>query len=116
MDRPDITIVLPEGDPEQGSKLGLARGCVGCHITYEGPPRFRADGDLPAMLARAAMRINDPDYTGDASTPEEYLVESITDPRLYEVAGDWVESMRDDYYDLSEQELADIIAWMVIVE
>ena len=46
----------------------------------------------------------------------KYLIDSITDPRLFEVDGNWEESMRDDYYDQPEQELADIIAWMLTVE
>lgn len=116
VERPDITMALPEGDPERGAKLGNARGCINCHVVGEKPPRLGADGELPAMLARAAMRLEDPAYTGLATTPEEYLLESITDPRIYEVDGDWEESMRDDYYDLPEQDLADIIAWMLTIE
>lgn len=116
VDRPDITMDLPEGDPERGAKLALARVCITCHVNGEGPPRLGADGDLPAMLARAALRIEDPAYTGSATTPEEYLLESITDPRIYEVDGDWPESMADNYYELPEQDLADLIAWMLTIE
>lgn len=116
VDRPDITMDLPEGDPERGAKLALARVCITCHLNGEGPPRLGADGELPAMLARAAQRIEDPAYTGTAATPEEYLFESITDPRIYEVDGDWSESMADDYYDFPEQDIADLIAWMLTIE
>jgi hypothetical protein len=115
-DRPDISMALPEGDPERGGKLGLARNCINCHVQTEGVPRFGADGNLPAILDMAALRIDSPAYTGDATTPEEYLLESITDPRLYEVDGDWPVSMADVYYDLPEQDLADLIAWMLTFE
>ena len=115
-DRPDISMTLPEGDPERGEKVALAKVCITCHVESEGPPRFGADGNLPAILERATLRIEDPAYTGAATTPEEYLLESITDPRIYEVDGDWLVSMTDNYYDLPEQDLADLIAWMLTVE
>jgi hypothetical protein len=116
VERPAITITLPEGDPERGFSLEGKYRCARCHIKSERSPRFWANGELPAILARAEMRIADPAYSGSATTPEEYLIESITDPRLYEVDGDWEQSMYDDYYDLPEQDLADIIAWMLTVE
>ena len=115
-DRPDITMTLPEGDPERGEKVALAKVCITCHVNSDGVPRFGADNDLPAILERATLRIDDPAYTGNATTPQEYLIESITDPRLYEVDGDWPESMADNYHDLPEQDLADLIAWMLTVE
>jgi hypothetical protein len=109
-------MTLPEGDPERGEKLALARVCITCHVNSEGPPRLGTDGDLPAIQERATLRIKNPAYTGFATTTEEYLLESITDPRIYEVDGDWLESMTDNYYDLPEQELADLIAWMLTFE
>jgi len=115
-DRPDISMTLPEGDPEQGEKIALAKVCITCHVNSDGPPRLGTDNDLPAMWERAALRLEDPDYTGNATTPQEYLIESITDPRIYEVDGDWLESMADNYYDLPEQDLADLIAWMLTFE
>lgn len=115
-ERPDISMTLPEGDPERGEKLALARVCITCHVNSEGPPRLVADSNLPAIRERAALRIKDPAYTGHATTPEEYLLESITDPRIYEVDGNWPESMADNYYDLPVQDLADLVAWMLTIE
>lgn len=115
-DRPDISMTLPEGDPERGAKLALAKVCITCHVNAEEPPRLGADGDLPAIWERAALRIEDPAYTGNATTQQEYLLESITDPRLYEVDGIWLESMADNYYELPAQDLADLIAWMKTFE
>jgi hypothetical protein len=116
VERPAITITLPEGDPERGFTLAGKYYCVRCHINSERFPRLGASEELPAILARAEMRIADPAYSGSATTPEEYLIESITDPRLYEVDGNWKQSMADDFYDLPEQDLADIIAWVLTVE
>lgn len=115
-ERPDISMTLPQGDPERGAKLALGRVCVTCHVNREGPPRLGVDGNLPAIYERAALRIEDSAYTGNATTPEEYLFESITDPRIYEVDGDWPISMADNYYDLPVQDWADLIAWMLTFE
>jgi nitric oxide reductase subunit C len=117
VDRPALTITLPEGNPGRGYALGQKLDCVRCHLNSPGDaPRYGADGELPAILARAEMRLADPAYSGSATTPEEYLIESITDPRLYEVDGNWKSSMNDQYYDLPEQDLADLIAWVLSVE
>jgi cytochrome c2 len=116
-ERPDITIALPEGDAERGKNLALKWRCFSCHVTYENGPRFGAEQDLPAMLERAEMRIADVAYTGFATTPEEYLIEAIIDPSVYISEGEWEYAMADDYdEDLSEKDLADIIAWIMTVE
>jgi hypothetical protein len=116
VERPDITMTLPEGDPERGYTLAQRWQCVICHVRSDGSPRLGADGALPAIMERAEMRIADSAYSGSATTPEEYLIESIIDPRLYEVEGEWEISMNDAYYALPEQDLADIIAWVLTVE
>jgi len=69
------------------------------------------------MQLRAEMRIADAAYTGLATTPEEYLIEAIIDPSVYISEGEWEYEM-DDVYDveLSEEDLADIIAWILSVE
>jgi len=116
-ERPDITIALPGGDAERGKKLALKWRCVSCHVTYESAPRFGAEQGLPVMLARAEMRISDAAYTGFATTPEEYLIEAIFDPSVYISEGEWENAMDDGYdVELSEKDLADIIAWVLTVE
>jgi hypothetical protein len=88
VERPALTITLPEGNPGRGYALSQKLDCVNCHLNSPGDaPPFGADGELPAILTRAEMRIAEPAYSGSATTPEEYLIESITDPRLYEVDG-----------------------------
>jgi len=72
---------------------------------------------LPAVQARADMRIVDAAYTGFATTPEEYLIEAVIDPYVYIVEGEWENKMDDIYNEeLSEKDLADIIAWLMTVE
>lgn len=116
-ERPDITILLQEGDPERGKKLALKWRCFTCHVTNESAPRLGVEQGLPAMLARAELRIADTVYSGFATTPEQYLIESVIDPSVYVVEGDWKSAM-DDIYDveLSEKDLADVIAWILTVE
>ena len=116
-ERPDIKIMLSEGDAERGKKLALKWRCITCHVTYETGPRLGAEQGLPAVQARANMRIADAKYTGFATTSEEYLIEAVIDPSVYIVEGEW-ENKMDDIYDeeLSEKDLADIIAWLMTVE
>jgi len=116
-ERPDIKIMLSEGDAERGKKLALKWRCITCHVTYETGPRLGAEQGLPAVQARAELRIADAAYTGFATTPEEYLIEAVIDPSVYIVEGEW-ENKMDDIYDeeLSEKDLADIIAWLKTVE
>jgi hypothetical protein len=59
------------------------------------------------------VRIADPNYTGSATNMQEYLIESIVDPRLYRVEGDWKEDMWDETNNLPEQDLADIFGWLL---
>jgi hypothetical protein len=113
MERTDISITLPEADPERGHTLAQRWSCVRCHITNQIGPPFEAYDDLPAIEKRAEIRIADPNYTGSATNTQEYLIESISDPRLYRVEGDWKEDMWDSTNNLPEQDLADIIGWLL---
>jgi hypothetical protein len=113
----DITIELPRGDPENGHKLARRWDCVGCHETVNIGPGFGEEGELPAILARAEMRISDPAYSGEATTPEEYLIEAIILPVAYVLEGNLGELMDDSLYKfITVQDLADIMAWMLTFE
>ena len=116
-ERPDITVALPDGDAERGKKLALKWRCITCHVTNETGLRLGAEQGLPAIQERAELRIADAAYTGFAATAEEDLIEAVIDPSVYIVEGEWEYKM-DDIYDeeLSEKDLADIIAWLKIVE
>jgi hypothetical protein len=116
----DITLDLPEGDAEAGALQGRRWRCDSCHITHNTGPYFLPSATGPAVSVRAASVIEEPDYTGSATTAEEYLIESILLPDAYVVPG-WAltgggpgeEPMPDNYGEkLTAQELADIIAWL----
>lgn len=59
-------------------------GCGGCH-TISGVSGMAGNigPDLTNMGSVAAERIQAEDYTGDATTAEEYIHESIVDPQVY---------------------------------
>ena len=109
----DIRVSLPQGDPERGSELAIRWECVACHVTFRIGPGFGAQDAMPAIRERAALRLADPGYTGKATTPEEYMIESILLPKVYLVEGEWREPMLDFFGErLTVQDLADIIAWL----
>ena len=123
----DITIDLPEGDPDRGHELGIGgqfgldgKGleCGQCHRTHFLPgPGFSANDELPGIAERGAIRIAAVDYTGAATTPEQYLIESVLLPKAYVLMGNLWKDMPEDYGDrLSKQDLADIVAWMLALD
>jgi hypothetical protein len=109
----DIHLELPEGDPERGRQLAARYQCSTCHVIHSVAPAFTSSDVLPAIGERAEMRLADPDYRGQATTPEEYLIESILLPEAFLIEGSWAHPM-DSYYDqrMTAQELADILGWL----
>jgi len=114
----DITIDLPEGNVDDGAFQARRWDCVGCHVTFTHGPQFRASATDPSVSERAASRIEDPGYTGTATTSEEYLVESILLPEVYVVENYEQKEPMDDIYDerLTAQDVADILAWLSTFE
>ena len=123
----DITIELPEGNPQRGQALaeneikgldGYSLSCSGCHVGVRRPgPNFAATGELPTIGERAAIRIAVGGYTGAATTPEQYLFESIVLPQAYYVEGAHSEEMPENFGQrLTRQDVADLIAWMLSLE
>jgi hypothetical protein len=73
--------------------------------------------DLPHIMERGELRIADPAYKGQATTNQEYIVESIFLPEAHFIEGDWEESMPTTFLvRITEQELANIFAWMSSLE
>ena len=109
----DLDIELPEGDSTRGKSRAIQFRCAVCHIQGAFGPRFETAGGLPSILERGELRIADPAYEGSASTNREYIIESVLLPEVYVIPGEWVEKMPTDYADsVTEQDLADIIAWL----
>jgi hypothetical protein len=112
---------LPPGDAERGYRIAASTfNCYGCHV-YEGDtvaaPPFAADGELPFILERGEQRIASPDYTGEATTSMAYFIESVFQPEVYLVPGEWPNEMSTVYRKImTDQDLADIIAWVITLE
>ena len=122
---PDIQVYvnmdLPEGDPLRGRNASLRYSCRPCHFVedYENfALPFTATDELPSILQRGELRINDPNYTGNATTNMEYFFESVYLPTAYIVPGDFPEPMPQTFhYRLTDpQEIADLLAWIVALD
>lgn len=115
----DLDIELPEGDPLRGRNAAVKYRCFGCHIDSapEYGPQFASTEELPGILERGVVRIADPSYGGQATTDFQYIIESIYLPEVHIIEGDWEESMPITFpLRITEQELANIIAWMGTIE
>lgn len=113
----DITKELPEGDPVNGEALGVSLGCTACHVAAEVGPAWPAKDGEPGVGTRAEQRIVDPGYTGQATTPEQYLFESIVNTNDYIVAGFAANIMPNNYaIQLTDQDMADLIAYLLTLK
>lgn len=113
----DINVQLPEGDPAAGEALALSQACTVCHIDAPTGPAWLPTADQPGIGDRAAERIADPTYTGAASTPEQYLLESIVDTNVYIVDGFTANVMPPTYgTNLTSQNVADLIAYLLTLK
>jgi len=113
----DINVELPEGDAQNGEALATSQGCAGCHInTATGPAWLPSEGS-PGIGDRAAERITQPDYTGGATSAEQYLLESIVDTNIFIVEGFAENLMPANYGEsLTAQEAADLITYMLTLK
>ena len=109
----DITKELPEGDPAAGEELAVTLGCTACHILAPTGPAWLPTENEPGVGERAETRFTQPDYTGDADSPEGYLFESIVIPEIFLISG--YENLMPATYanTMSEQQAADLIAYML---
>jgi mono/diheme cytochrome c family protein len=111
----DITIDLPEGDPDRGSQLAQSGegGCSACHELATVGPAWAASGSQPGIATRAGQRITEADYTGAATTATQYLIESIVATNAFVVPGFQEGIMPSDYGQrLTAQQVADLVAYM----
>jgi cytochrome c2 len=108
----DITVSLPPGDAERGDLR--VEQCRYCHYgsNAQGPLWEPEDGS-PGIGALAETRIGQAAYTGNATTAEQYLFESIVLPSAYVVEG-YPDKMRQRYGEfINAQDMADIIAFLL---
>ena len=112
----DLTIELPEGDAANGEELAVSLGCAACHVQSPTGPAWAASAEQPGIGERAVQRITSPDYTGEADTPEHYLLESIVLPGVYLVPN-YPNIMPNNFATtLGKQDVADLISYMLTLK
>jgi len=111
----DITQTLPTGDAARGRTLAEGTlGCAACHTLSTVGPAWAGDGTAAGIGLRAALRLDEPGYSGAAATAEQYLLESIVDPNAYLVSGFETVAMPGTFgARLTPQDAADLIAYML---
>lgn len=111
----DITVELPEGNPDAGEALSQESsvGCAACHVLSAVGPAWAPQGDQPGVGARAEQRIEQADYSGEATSAQQYLLESIVRTNAFVVDGYEANIMPSDFGQrLTPQQVADLIAYM----
>lgn len=114
----DIFIELPEGDAEIGQSLAESQfGCAACHIlSTVGPPWAATDG-LPGIAVRGDIRIQQDSYTGNATSGDEYLIESVVEANIHVVEGFQPGIMPTDFSErITLQDMAHLLAFMKTFE
>lgn len=110
------------GDAEAGKALFSqpviasvsAAGCATCHSiekgkTLVGPSMF-------GIADTAAAEIKSADYKGAAKTVEEYLREAIVNPDVVIAQGFSAGVMLKDYAKLSDQNVKDLVAYLLTLK
>ena len=113
----DISQELYPGDVARGEELATSQGCVGCHVsTTTGPAWAPSEGE-PGIGDRALTRIAQADYTGQATTAEQYLFESIVNTNVFVVEGYQPNLMPGTYsQSLTIEDASDLIAYMLTIK
>lgn len=121
----DITVALPAGDVEAGRAIAEAQACTACHVASATGPAWLASADPTGqgIGTRAELRLEQSDYTGAATSGDQYLFESIVEPDAFIVPGNpsyapaGTSIMPHDYgAKLDAQDMADLIAYLQTIE
>lgn len=122
----DVAQTLPAGNAASGEKLVTTFACTACHVTATTGPAWlaAASPDGKGIGTRAEERFSDPEYTGAATTAEQYLLESIILPNAhlvpgeaYVVAATGNSVMPATYINtFGQQTAADIIAYLLTLK
>lgn len=113
----DINVSLPSGDADRGKALSDgALGCSSCHVLTTVGPAWMPEGSTPGVGDRAADRIGQDDYAGTATTPEQYMIESVVLTDNYVVEGYQPGIMPGNYSErITMQDMADLLAYMLSI-
>jgi mono/diheme cytochrome c family protein len=113
----DITQELYPGDVAKGEELATSQGCVGCHVSTTTGPAWGSSEGEPGIGNRALTRLDQADYSGQATTAEQYLFESIVNPNIFVVEGYEPNLMPDTYsQSLTVEDASDLIAYMLTLK
>ena len=114
----DIFVELPGGDPEAGQALAEGTlGCAACHTLSEVGPPWAAAGGLPGIGVRGEIRIQQEDYTGNATSGDEYLIESVVATNIFVVEGYQGSVMPTNFGErITLQDMADLLAYLKTFE
>jgi cytochrome c2 len=115
---PDVLFAqLPAGDPAAGKTVTEVKGCVACHVNkVEGAELIGApwlaslSKDGKGVSEHAQERWSSAGYTGRAISAESYLYESIRNSSVFLVPG--YQNLMPTL-ELTDQELADVIAYLL---
>lgn len=104
--------------PSDVEEILLTAGCGGCHTIKGVDNMVGAVGpELTHIGSVAAERIQDPNYTGSATTPEEYIRESILDPNAYVVEGFQPNIMPSTFSDtLTPEQIDALVQYLASLE
>ncbi len=111
------------GDPEAGERLYTsltigradAPGCITCHSVE--PGEIKVGPSHAGVARRAAEVIQLSNYTGSATTAEEYLRESILEPDAYVESGFAPGVMYSGYSStLTDGQVADLVAFLMTLK
>jgi cytochrome c2 len=72
---------------DRGAELFKSATCVACHA-LPGVSEAKVCPNLAGIAERAATRVTDPTYTGQAKTAEDYIRESVRNPNAFHVPGE----------------------------
>jgi len=78
-------------------KMFLKTQCINCHMIPGIKLGRKTIGPKLTMRANAPKRLEDPNYSGTATTVKEYIRESILTPKVYVVSGFQGGVMPHDY-------------------
>ncbi len=110
----DIFVELPEGDPAAGQVLAeQTLGCTACHTLTAVGPGWEAEDGLPGIGVRGGIRIQEDNYTGNATSSDQYLIESVVETNIHVVEGFQPNIMPDDFGErVTLQDMADLLAFL----
>ena len=103
-----------ESPVASGLEVYRAQYCGVCHTLDAAETRGPFGPTHNGIATTAARRVTDPGYTGNATTAEEYIRESITDPAVYVVPGSTLGRYGMGAYTmLSETELDALVQFLL---